>query len=68
MYALMSYQRALTTECFITHLRYKGAHHYVCVYELIDGSVELMSHYTYHKYKVTHRHVCVDALSRRSYH
>jgi len=37
MSGLMSYQRALNTECLITHLRYKGAHHYVCVYELTDG-------------------------------
>ena len=40
MYALMSYLRDLTTECLITHLRYKGAHHYVCVYELTDDSVD----------------------------
>jgi hypothetical protein len=48
---------------YYTYHKYKGAHHYVCVYVLSHCSVEWMPYYTLQKYKGAHHYVCVDVLS-----
>jgi len=40
MYAFMICQIALHRKTYYTYHRYKDAHHYVCVYELSDNSVD----------------------------
>ena len=47
---------------YILH-RYKGAHHYVCVYVLSDCCDHLRFYYTRHRYKGAHQNVCADVLS-----
>jgi len=52
---------------YYTHDKHKGAHHYVCVDVLSDGTFDRMLYYTHHRYKGTQHYVCVDVLSDCSY-
>ena len=62
MYALMCYQSALLTKCLITHIKYYGAHHNVCVDAFSDCSDHRMPYYILHSCKGAHHYVCVDVL------
>jgi hypothetical protein len=53
---------------YCKHHKYKGAHLYVCVYELSDCSDNRMTYYTHYKYKGAHHYVCVHAFSAYSCH